>query len=116
MTSWFPFSYIGMHAAFLNRALESPMAPVLIMATNRGIPTSKRDVESFQCAHLPSYLVIWFLFRIFKPIAGITTIRGTKYKSPHGIPIDLLDRLLIVPTTEYSSAEVCMWSLFEACM
>lgn len=40
--------------AFLNRALESTMAPVLIMATNR----------------------------------GITTIRGTHYKSPHGIPLE----------------------------
>jgi RuvB-like protein 2 len=47
--------------AFLNRALENTMAPVLIMATNR----------------------------------GITTIRGTKYKSPHGIPIDLLDRSVL---------------------
>jgi len=58
--------------AFLNRALENSMAPVLIMATNR----------------------------------GITTIRGTKYKSPHGIPIDLLDRLLIVPTTPYKSKDL----------
>jgi RuvB-like protein 2 len=45
--------------SFINRALESDMAPVLIIATNR----------------------------------GITTIRGTHYKSPHGIPLDLLDRL-----------------------
>eukprot|EP00051_Salpingoeca_urceolata_P026917 m.479272 g.479272 ORF g.479272 m.479272 type:complete len:472 (+) comp21389_c0_seq1:187-1602(+) len=58
--------------AFLNRALENPLAPVLIMATNR----------------------------------GITTIRGTKYKSPHGIPIDLLDRLLIIPTVPYKSSEL----------
>lgn len=58
--------------AFLNRALENTMAPVLIMATNR----------------------------------GITTIRGTKYKSPHGIPIDLLDRLLIVPTAAYKTKDL----------
>merc|ERR1719231_1376823 len=58
--------------SFLNRALESDMAPVLIMATNR----------------------------------GITTIRGTKYKSPHGIPIDLLDRLLIVPTDPYKPKDL----------
>ena len=37
---------------------------------------------------------------------GITTIRGTNYKSPHGIPIDLLDRLLIIATTAYSPAEM----------
>lgn len=58
--------------SFLNRALESDMAPVLIMATNR----------------------------------GITRIRGTNYQSPHGIPIDLLDRLLIISTTPYEESEI----------
>ncbi|CAL1411026.1 unnamed protein product [Linum trigynum] len=37
---------------------------------------------------------------------GITTIRGTNYKSPHGIPIDLLDRLLIITTQPYSKDEI----------
>lgn len=58
--------------SFLNRALESDMAPILIMATNR----------------------------------GITRIRGTSYQSPHGIPIDLLDRLLIISTTPYEEKEI----------
>ncbi|KAJ8024235.1 RuvB-like 2 [Holothuria leucospilota] len=58
--------------SFLNRALESDMAPILIMATNR----------------------------------GITKIRGTNYESPHGIPLDLLDRLLIISTSEYSEKEM----------
>merc|ERR1712086_891751 len=58
--------------SFLNRALEDEMAPIVIMATNR----------------------------------GITKIRGTNYKSPHGIPLDLLDRLVIIHTTEYSEAEL----------
>ncbi|KAI6650723.1 RuvB-like 2 isoform X2 [Oopsacas minuta] len=58
--------------SFLNRALESDMAPILIMATNR----------------------------------GITKIRGTNYTSPHGIPIDLLDRLLIVSTVPYDEKEM----------
>lgn len=43
---------------FLNRALESTLAPIVILATNR----------------------------------GICTIRGTDMQSPHGIPVDLLDR------------------------
>ncbi|KAJ1499144.1 RuvB-like 2 [Coelomomyces lativittatus] len=58
--------------SFLNRALEDDLAPVLIMASNR----------------------------------GITTIRGTKYKSPHGIPIDLLDRMLIISTSPYTEKEI----------
>ena len=58
--------------SWLNRALESDLAPVLIIATNR----------------------------------GFTKIRGTSYKSPHGIPIDLLDRLMIISTTQYSEGEI----------
>eukprot|EP01096_Ripella_sp_DP13-Kostka_P003890 TRINITY_DN15892_c0_g1_i1.p1 TRINITY_DN15892_c0_g1~~TRINITY_DN15892_c0_g1_i1.p1 ORF type:complete len:471 (-),score=224.29 TRINITY_DN15892_c0_g1_i1:26-1417(-) len=58
--------------SFLNRALESDMAPVLIMASNR----------------------------------GITRIRGTNYDSPHGIPMDFLDRLLIVSTSPYNEDEL----------
>ncbi|KAG4923714.1 hypothetical protein JHK87_049254 [Glycine soja] len=58
--------------SFLNRALENDMAPILVVATNR----------------------------------GITTIRGTNYKSPHGIPIDLLDRLLIISTQPYTEDEI----------
>jgi RuvB-like protein 2 len=58
--------------SWLNRALESDLAPVLIIATNR----------------------------------GITNIRGTHYKSPHGIPLDLLDRLLIIMTKPYSEKEL----------
>lgn len=58
--------------SWLNRALESDLAPILIIATNR----------------------------------GITKIRGTNYKSPHGIPIDLLDRLLIITTSAYDEKEI----------
>ena len=58
--------------SFLNRALEDEMAPIVIMASNR----------------------------------GITKIRGTNYLSPHGIPIDLLDRLLIISTCPYTEKEI----------
>merc|ERR1711966_160860 len=58
--------------SFLNRALENDMAPVLVVATNR----------------------------------GITKIRGTDYESPHGLPVDLLDRLLIVTTEPYSADDI----------
>jgi len=58
--------------SFLNRALESELSPLLILATNR----------------------------------GVTTIRGTSFKSPHGIPLDLLDRLLIIQTSAYSKEEL----------
>jgi len=47
---------------FLNRALESTLAPIVILATNR----------------------------------GMSTIRGTEIISPHGIPVDLLDRFVFL--------------------
>uniref|UniRef100_A0A6A7G4E1 RuvB-like helicase n=2 Tax=Hirondellea gigas TaxID=1518452 RepID=A0A6A7G4E1_9CRUS len=37
---------------------------------------------------------------------GITTIRGTEFQSPHGMPVDLLDRLLIITTDKYSDLEL----------
>merc|ERR1712176_957205 len=58
--------------SFLNRALEGELAPILILATNR----------------------------------GVTTIRGTQQKSAHGLPVDLLDRLLIVETQTYTAQEL----------
>ncbi|KAF6203020.1 hypothetical protein GE061_003433 [Apolygus lucorum] len=36
---------------------------------------------------------------------GITKIRGTNYNSPHGIPIDLLDRMIIIPTSSYTDKQ-----------
>jgi len=57
---------------YLNRCLESTIAPIVVMATNR----------------------------------GVTHIRGTDILAPHGIPVDLLDRLLIVPTETYAVQEM----------
>ncbi len=59
--------------AFLNRAVESTLAPVIILATNRG-----------RCA-----------------------VRGAEdIESSHGIPQDMLDRLLIIKTAAYSRDEM----------
>jgi RuvB-like protein 1 (pontin 52) len=64
---------------YLNRALESPLSPYVVLASNR----------------------------------GITTIRGTDSAydhvgilSPHGLPIDLLDRCMIVKTQTYTRDEI----------
>ncbi|MEM3927467.1 MAG: RuvB-like helicase [Archaeoglobaceae archaeon] len=58
--------------AFMNRAMESEMAPIIILASNR----------------------------------GFARIRGTDIVAPHGIPLDLLDRLLIITTEPYSRDEI----------
>ncbi|AGK62041.1 TBP-interacting protein TIP49 [Archaeoglobus sulfaticallidus PM70-1] len=58
--------------AFMNRAMESEMAPIIILASNR----------------------------------GFSKIRGTDLVAPHGIPLDLLDRLLIITTEPYKRDEI----------
>lgn len=58
--------------AYLNRALESSLSPIVIFATNR----------------------------------GICNIRGTDISSPHGMPIDLLDRIVIIRTLPYTPSEI----------
>lgn len=61
---------------YLNRALESSISPLVILASNRG-----------QCA-----------------IRGAGA--GALPPSAHGVPPDLLARLLIVPTHPYAGAEI----------
>jgi len=58
--------------SFLNRALESDLAPIVIFATNRA-----------KCK-----------------------IRGTDILSSHGIPRDLLDRLIIIRTQQYDQTQI----------
>jgi RuvB-like protein 1 (pontin 52) len=43
---------------------------------------------------------------IFATNRGVCTIRGTDVLSPHGIPVDLLDRMLIIRTMPYSHEEM----------
>jgi len=57
---------------YLNKALESSLAPIVILATNR----------------------------------GICTVKGTDIQAPHGVPTDLLDRLMIVRTMTYTVEEM----------
>ena len=58
--------------SFLNAAMESELAPIMMFASNR----------------------------------GITKVRGTEFSSPHGIPLDLLDRMLIISTRPYTRDEI----------
>ena len=43
---------------------------------------------------------------VFATNRGVCTIRGTDVLSPHGIPVDLLDRMLIIRTLPYSLEEM----------
>lgn len=48
---------------------------------------------------------------IFATNRGVCTIRGTDVLAPHGVPVDLLDRMLIIRTMPYSVAEMEQVSL-----
>ena len=37
---------------------------------------------------------------------GMSRVRGTKIMSPHGLPVDLLDRVLIVSTKPYTEDDI----------
>ena len=43
---------------------------------------------------------------VFATNRGVCTIRGTDVLSPHGVPVDLLDRMLIIRTMPYSLEEM----------
>ena len=43
---------------------------------------------------------------VFATNRGVCTIRGTDVISPHGVPVDLLDRMLIIRTMPYSLEEM----------
>ena len=58
--------------SYINRALEDELAPIVIMASNR----------------------------------GNARIRGTTYRSPHGLPLDFLDRVVIVSTQAYGEDDI----------
>ena len=47
-----------------------------------------------------NYLIPFGVYR------GVCTIRGTDVPSPHGVPVDLLDRMLIIRTMPYSLEEM----------
>ncbi|RCN26206.1 TIP49 protein [Ancylostoma caninum] len=63
------------------------------------------DIECFTYLHRALESTISPVV-IFATNRGISKIRGSEETSPHGIPRDLLDRLLIIPTVDYSVEEL----------
>merc|ERR1712050_811825 len=63
------------------------------------------DIECFTYLHRALESTISPIV-IFATNRGNSTIRGTDVRSPHGIPLDLLDRLLIIRTLPYSEEEM----------
>lgn len=72
--------------SFLARALESNYAPVLVMASNRGMTRVRDPTRS--------------------DTSRSDTTRNETELSPHGVPADLLDRSVVVSMDEYSMEEL----------
>jgi RuvB-like protein 1 len=76
---------------YLNRALESTISPHVILATNRG-QSVVRGTEYDS-----------------GPTSGTSSVMlsaANGLVAPHGIPVDLLDRCMIVRTTPYEREEI----------
>ncbi|MEM5872677.1 MAG: RuvB-like helicase [Candidatus Aenigmatarchaeota archaeon] len=63
------------------------------------------DIETFAFLNRAMEQELSPIF-IFATNRGIAPVRGTDYKSPHAMPIDLLDRLLIINTRPYTEREI----------
>lgn len=63
------------------------------------------DIECFTYLHRALESTISPIV-IFATNRGNCTIRGTEISAPHGIPLDLLDRLMIIRTLPYSQEEM----------
>ncbi|KAK0094390.1 hypothetical protein PV326_011044 [Microctonus aethiopoides] len=63
------------------------------------------DIETFTYLHRSLESAIAPIV-IFATNRGRCVIRGTDVVAPHGIPLDLLDRLLIIRTLPYSTSEI----------
>ena len=94
----------------------------MIFATNRGYCTGTHHTTTPQhtthgdprchtrpqLAYLPSHVQR----PLYSPAPRLSllvytpTVKGTDISSPHGVPIDLLDRLLIIKTHSYTKAEM----------
>ncbi|PLW12306.1 hypothetical protein PCANC_16885 [Puccinia coronata f. sp. avenae] len=68
---------------YLNRALESAISPHVILATNRGMCTIRGTENELGSGSASSEGIV----------------------APHGIPVDLLDRCMIVRTVPYNREE-----------
>ncbi len=79
---------------YLHRALESPLAPIVIFATNRGRCQIRYDKS------LVLFDLIFYLNR------------GTEILSPHGMPLDLLDRIMIIRTLPYGMEDMIEVNFF----
>ncbi|MEM4717943.1 MAG: RuvB-like helicase [Desulfurococcaceae archaeon] len=127
---------LTLHDLDVNLAVQRSLVSIFGLTFEREIPSEvRREVDELikrwldqkkaelvpgvlfiDDAHMLDIEAFSFLSRAmesdFAPILvlatnrGFARIRGTDLESPHGMPLDLLDRLLIIPTRPYNADEI----------
>ncbi|PIO74349.1 TIP49 protein [Teladorsagia circumcincta] len=82
--------------SFLNRAMESDLSPLLIMATNK-------------CVN--NYIVVVIISQIiYQSVSNLSrergVVRGTDVVANYCLPPDIVDRLIGIPTKPYTPDEI----------
>ena len=103
---------------YLNLALESSLLSNVMFATKHG-------TCNIRFAQLNSILVLWMsldwssyvdtcgCYEVKLKFFLLLWCRGTDISSPHGIPVDLLDRVVIIRTLPYTFQEIVQVNQLE---
>jgi len=114
------FSITGLFGVEFEREIDEDVRKSVNSQVKKWIDEGKAEILPgvlfIDDAHLLDLEAFSFLTKVleseFSPILilatnrGITKIRGTDVEAPHGIPLDLLDRLLLIPVKPYKKEEI----------
>ncbi|MCD6324148.1 MAG: RuvB-like helicase [Desulfurococcales archaeon] len=114
------FSITGLFGVEFEREIDEEVRKSVNSQVKKWVDEGKAEIVPgvlfIDDAHLLDLESFSFLTKVleseFSPILilatnrGITKIRGTDIESPHGIPLDLLDRLLLIPVKPYQRVEI----------
>ncbi len=114
------FSLTGLFGVEFEREIDEDIRKSVNSQVKKWVDEGKAEIVPgvlfIDDAHLLDLESFSFLTRVleseFSPILilatnrGVTRIRGTDIESPHGIPLDLLDRLLLIPVRPYNRDEI----------
>ncbi len=114
------FSITGLFGVEFEREIDEDVRKSVNSQVKKWIDEGKAEILPgvlfIDDAHLLDLEAFSFLTKVleseFSPILilatnrGVTKIRGTDVEAPHGIPLDLLDRLLLIPVKPYKKEEI----------
>ena len=114
------FSITGLFGVEFEHEIDEDVRKSVNSQVKKWIDSGKAEILPgvlfIDDAHMLDLEAFSFLTKVleseFSPILilatnrGVTRIRGTDIEAPHGIPLDLLDRLLLIPVKPYKREEI----------